>query len=262
MRRAIQSRRRIHRERGYALLMVVFVMTLMLIGVLMAAPNLYTRVQREKEEELKWRGHQYVRGIKLFYRKTGRFPSSLEDLTKQNLGVRVMRKAYADPMNTKDGTWRRIYVGPGGALIGSMNPDRNPVLLPVAGGTAPGLPGAAPSPPGTPASPNPPAPNPDNAAPGAQMPAAGLGLSSGPVIGGNIIGVGSKINRASIKVYENGRKYIEWEFIWDPAKDAAAAIGQPGRPAGAPIGQPIAVPPGQPPLPNPPPPQNPNPNQF
>ena len=45
-----------------------------------------------------WRGRQYVRGIKLYYRKTGRFPTSMDDLTKPKLGsLRFMRQAYKDP---------------------------------------------------------------------------------------------------------------------------------------------------------------------
>jgi hypothetical protein len=55
------------------------------------------------------------------------------------------------------------------------------------------------------------------------------------VVGGNIIGVGSKVNKASIIWYDKAKNYRQFEFIWDPAKDpinggAAAVIGVP--PAG------------------------------
>src|ERR1700738_2770691 len=35
-----------------------------------------------------------------------------------------MRQAYKDPMNSGDGSWRLIYVGPSGQLIGSLKPPQ------------------------------------------------------------------------------------------------------------------------------------------
>src|SRR5258708_30042491 len=72
-------------ERGYALLLVVFASTLILIAAMTAAPKIKTMRQREVDKEMIWRGNQYVRGIKLYYRKTGKFPTSLDDLTKPQL---------------------------------------------------------------------------------------------------------------------------------------------------------------------------------
>src|SRR5436305_7200211 len=112
-------------QNGYALLLVVFLNTVLLVSVMIAAPSIRTERQREKEQEMIWRGKQYVRGIKLFYRKNGRFPTSLDDLTKPKMGsLRFMRQAYKDPMNTQDGSWRLIYVGPAGQLIGSLKPPQ------------------------------------------------------------------------------------------------------------------------------------------
>src|SRR5260370_41545939 len=85
-----------------------------------------------------WRGKQYVRGIKLFYRKNGRFPTSVDDLVKPKVGsLRFMRQAYKDPMNKEDGTWRMIYVGPAGQLIRHLEPAQTFLILGV-GGSAPG----------------------------------------------------------------------------------------------------------------------------
>src|SRR5438132_2351653 len=123
------------REQGYALLMVIFMTTILLILAAMAAPNIKTEGQREKEKEMIWRGRQYARGIKLYYRKLGRFPTSIDDLTKPKIGsLRFMRQAYKDPMNKEDGSWRLIYVGAAGQLIGSLKPRPN-LQLPQAGGT-------------------------------------------------------------------------------------------------------------------------------
>jgi type II secretory pathway pseudopilin PulG len=239
-------------QRGYALLLVLFVMTLMLLAAMAASPVLYTQIQREKEQETIWRGKQYARAVKLFYRKNGRFPSSLEDLYKPKLNVRFLRQPYTDPLNAKDGSWRIIYVGPGGQLIGSRKRNRGSLQMPAAGGITP---------PGTPPA-QPPSKDVKDST-GQTGDSSGTSDNQGPVFGGSIIGVGSKVNKPSIIVYEDGRKYIDWEFIWDPSKDAIA-VGQPGMQIGMPAGQPPASgapqfgnppggsPPSIPPLSNPP----------
>jgi type II secretory pathway pseudopilin PulG len=257
-----ESRVRQHRpaETGYAMLMIVFVTALMLIAVMTIGPSILTQGQRERETELKWRGKQYARAIKLYYRKNGRFPSSLEDLAKGNLNVRYIRKAYKDPMNSADGSWRLLYVGAGGQIIGSVKQNRNPFQLPPVTG---GPPGAAPAggqagtgtagsgtgstPPSNPSGQNP-------SGPGTGAPTSGTSGSDNPsptIIGGNIIGVASKMNKASIMVYEDGRRYIEWEFIWDPSKDAPIQIGPQVRPPQGGGTNPPSNPPPPPPPANP-----------
>src|ERR1700731_4785378 len=122
-------------ERGYALLVVIFLVTVLLLSTMVVATNILTEGRREKEKEMIWRGNQYARGVKLHFRKTGRFPTTLDDLTKPKIGnIRFMRQAYKDPMNKEDGSWRLIYVGPAGNLIGSLNPSLNSVQMPAAQG--------------------------------------------------------------------------------------------------------------------------------
>src|SRR6266852_958521 len=118
-------------QQGFALLLVMFMTTLVLLGAMVAAPYIRTDREREKEEEMIWR-------VKLFYRKNGRFPTSLEDLTKPKTGsLRFMRQAYKDPVNKADGSWRLIYVGPAGQLIGSLKPPQT-FQLPGVGGAQSG----------------------------------------------------------------------------------------------------------------------------
>jgi hypothetical protein len=50
--------------------------------------------------------------------------------------------------------------------------------------------------------------------------------SDSPLMGGNIIGVGSKVNKRSIIVYEKAKNYRLFEFVWNPSKDMANAINQ------------------------------------
>lgn len=288
--RTVQNRR--GGERGYALMMVVFFTALLLIASMAAAPSVLQQGKREKEQEMIWRGRQYVRGVKLYYRKMGRFPTSVDDLTKPKVGsLRFMRQAYKDPMNAGDGTWRLIYVGPAGQLIGSLKPPQT-LQIPGAG---PGL--------GTPASTmaansaqkpagglgsssfgsfgnsaggaqsgtgastaagTPPANGEANPAAGGQPPAAADGsqpaATDGPgaassdamstpqaitptetptIIGGNIIGVGSKISGRSVIVYDKAKNYHLFEFIWDPSKDATIAGAPPQTGTG--LGQSIGT---------------------
>jgi len=294
--------RRKVRQQGYALLLVIFMATVLLIFATMAAPDIKTEGQREKEKEMIWRGRQYARAVKLYYRKMGRFPTSIDDLVKPKVGsLRFLRQAYKDPMNRQDGSWRLIYVGPAGQLIGSLKPHQTSLQFgqvpgmgtPAASLAAGGAPNSgfgsvlgqavgqvgglnaqgpgvtSPSGPGA-SSGNPPATtgNPVSADQGTDTTAdadAAIPSEDTPTImGGNVIGVGSKVNRKSVIVYDHAKNYRLFEFIWDPSKDTFG-IGQPGMQTGTglgqPIGQPVGPPPGLPvPTPqNPPQPQNPQP---
>ncbi len=243
-------------QSGFAMMMVMFLATVMLITVMVAAPYIRTERQRDEEEKMIWRGKQYVRGIKLYYRKTGRFPTSVDDLTKPKLGsLRFMRQAYDDPMNKTDGSWRLIYVGPSGQLIGSLKPQQSFQMpgrpsVPAAAspqqtsafgasgfgqpaqsqpGTQQGAqPGATQS--GANANGQPSTGTPSSNAVSADDAAANATpsgrVSDSPLMGGNIIGVGSKINKHSIMVYDKATNYRLFEFIWNPSKDLANALNQ------------------------------------
>ena len=108
-------------EAGYTVLMVIFFVATLALAATVATPNLLNQGRREREEEMVWRGKQYVRAIRLYYQSNGRFPPTLEELTEPNAaGVHFLRKVYADPMNSRDGSWREIYVAPSGQLTGSV----------------------------------------------------------------------------------------------------------------------------------------------
>ncbi len=335
MRKPLTGRARTPGQRGYALLLVMFFLALLVLTTITVAPNVLTDGRREKEKEMVWRGNQYVRGIKRYYMKTHRFPTEIDDLVKPKTGIRFLRQAYKDPMNDVDGSWRLIYVGPNGQLIGSLK-NRGPGAPGMSasgfgaspgsssfgsssfggsssgqssfggssfgggstGGSAfggssfgggntsnstmgsTGFGNSAPNPTG----------QPDANANGENP--AGTDLMSTPqsiapaetpvIIGGNIIGVGSKVNKKSFMVYDKAKNYREFEFIWDPSKDMAGGVGGSmqtgpglGTPAGAPnttspfssgFGQnqnqnpaptpPMGPPEGGPPLQAPPPNQN------
>ncbi|MGD0909238.1 MAG: type II secretion system protein [Candidatus Acidiferrales bacterium] len=278
-----------NRQRGYSLVMVIFLVATIIILTAVASPSILTQGRREREAETVWRGEQYERAIGMYYKKFGRYPTKVEDLTRQTNGVRFLRKAYTDPMNKDDGSWRFIYVGPNGQLIGSlrstslMQSVMNTATLPGGGfaGAASGLgavlsgalsPGGATNPgagsgaagqtgsqtsqqPGqqttsssTPGNPSTPGFSTSSLADAQPQP---LGSD---MIGGNIIGVGSKIKQPSFRVYLGGDTYQKWEFIWNPVQQVAIP-GQPAAPVAppgvaAPNGAPVAPgTPGGPPLP-------------
>ena len=263
------SRRR--NEGGYAVLFAIFLVATMLLFAAAATPNIVTQGRRLREQEAIWRGNQYVRAIRLYDQKNGKYPSSLEDLTKANaVGVHFLRKAYKEPMNGADGAWRLIYVTPTGQLVGSVHYHTLQEMA-VAAAFAGQIPGNAaglasqlfgqvnqPGSLGTTAQ-----PSQQNGLQTGQPGQLGLGQPSqnsiassiqpaplaavdSPVFGGSVIGVASKVKKPSLIVYQGGKTYFDWEFIWNPLANVAG---------GAP-GQAIAIPglnvPGQPgALPNP-----------
>ena len=237
-------------QAGYALLMVIFLASILLIALSVAAPNLLTQGKRDKEEELIWRGEQYARAVRLYYRKFGRFPQALEDLTQAKNQIRFMRKAYKDPMNAEDGSWRLIYVSPSGQLIGSVR--QRSLLIGLGDKPARRRRGRREVPTGDDTQEE---DQPISAMP-SQTPAkptAGGDDLTGKVLGGNIIGVGSKVDKTSIRAYEGSTTYREWEFLFDPAKDVAGVGARPGAPVGTPAGSQTNPPGGSPPPPPVPP---------
>src|SRR5216683_91802 len=95
-------------ERGYILLMLMLFVALLAIAAGALAPTITFQVRRDREEEMIHRGVQYSRAIKRYVKKTGRFPSRLEDLENTN-NVRFLRKRYKDPVTNKD--FKLLHVG-------------------------------------------------------------------------------------------------------------------------------------------------------
>jgi hypothetical protein len=311
--------RRSSQESGFAFLLalmaivvlVALTMTLLEIGA--------TQNRRAREEETIWRGNQYVRAIRLYYHKTGRYPQNLDDLTKGLPELHFLRQAYKNPMDPGEGAWRFIYVNQAGQIIGSTKFAnlQQMALLDLNGGVMPGT-QQIPGQPGTPVSAlsnsgsnsdpsqnpaapgggtgnasgigdgssNPNAPNSPNGQPpqsqdpsqpgttapptGAQNPTSGFGGAApgpggilsglpgqapsstaqtgalgqtnlaalaalkptgpvdGPVLGAFLTGVACTGDGKSVKFYHGGKKYVDWEFIWNPLEDAAAAQQQQG----------------------------------
>lgn len=107
---AIMGSDRMKQTQGYTLIILMFVLFVMSLGLLVAVPVWQTQIQREKEEELIFRGKQYVEAVRLFQiKKPGAFPKDFEELIEE----KCLRKPFKDPM-TEHGEWNVVllYQGP------------------------------------------------------------------------------------------------------------------------------------------------------
>jgi type II secretory pathway pseudopilin PulG len=96
-------------EQGFMLVGLIVAIFLILLALSVAAPKVAEELRREREVEAVHRGNQYVRAIRLYYRKTHAYPGSIEQLEKTN-NIRFLRQQYVDPMTGK-ADWRLIHVG-------------------------------------------------------------------------------------------------------------------------------------------------------
>ena len=192
-------------ERGYAMVALVVTLAVMSVILGMAMPVWRTVVQREKEEELIFRGRQYARAIQLYQRKfAAAYPASIDILVEQ----RFLRKKYKDPM-TQSGEFEILYQG--------TLAQRQAAAM-AAGGTTPTgtQPGAG------------------RSGMSGQLvapPASAFGSqAAGPQ--GGVVGVASKSKEKSLRTLDGKTAYNQWQFIFVPAQ--VSRTGAPGavRPGG------------------------------
>ncbi len=190
--------------------MAAMLVALGVMAVLMSAamPVWRQAAQREKEEELVFRGKQYARAIGLFQRKyANAYPPTLDVLVEQHF----VRKKYKDPITNDDfqPLYQVMQVQPGmpGGGRGATRPGQTVTAAPA--GTT-----------------------------------AGSGLTAAPSgPRGGIIGVTSKSKDKSIRIYNGRDHYNEWQFVWVPAT-VQPGMGRPGQvrpgmpmgPGGQPLG--------------------------
>jgi type II secretory pathway pseudopilin PulG len=175
-------------EAGYTLLVLTVLIAVLAVGLLVALPVWETQVRREKEEELLFRGRQYMEAIRLYTLKNpGRFPETIDELVEGH----YLRRPYPDPM-TMDGAWDLIL------QAGMPNPMPAPSARPS---RQPGSPNPDPRGIGNPS------------APTQQImivPAASLSAVENP----RIIGVVSSSPRTSFFVWEDNETYDSWLFYY------------------------------------------------
>ena len=216
-------------EEGYMLIAVMFMLAIFLIALSVAVPKISKQIQRDRELETMHRGKQYVRAVKMYYKKFGAYPTSVDALVQSNQ-IRFLRKKYIDPTTGKD-EWKLIRFGQnktqtlgffGQPLAGSMpGMPGSPMGTPGAPG-APGSPTSTstdPNAPSTSTSTDPNAPSTttstDPNAPGGAT-GTGTGLTGQTFGGGGIIGVTPGSPKQSILIVKKKNHYNEWEFFYDP----------------------------------------------
>jgi hypothetical protein len=104
-------------ERGSALLIVFVFAAIVAITLYMELPVVAFEAKREKEQVLIDRGHEYAHAVKLFVRKFGMYPATIEQLENTNR-MRFLRHRFKDPFTGKD-DWRLLHAGPGGTIVDS-----------------------------------------------------------------------------------------------------------------------------------------------
>jgi type II secretory pathway pseudopilin PulG len=91
-------------EGGYTLAGVLLLIALMSIMMAVALPVWDRIKQRENEEELIFRGKEYIEAIARYHTKFNSYPADLETLQK----LKFIRKLYKDPM-TESGEWKLLH---------------------------------------------------------------------------------------------------------------------------------------------------------
>src|ERR1700722_1320502 len=187
--------RRRKSEQGYILVTRTLFVALLAVAAMAIAPSLIFQIERDREEETIRRGVQYSRAIQKYFKKFGRYPTSIKDLENTN-NIRFLRKAYKDPMTGKDfkllhyGEVQMMSAGPpmaGATPVSAMGGTGTSAATSSSAGFSLAPAGQAPAtgPGGAPADPNA-SPN----SPGDQNAGASSSDSATPqIMGGPIVGV-------------------------------------------------------------------------
>ncbi|HOW85303.1 MAG TPA: hypothetical protein P5119_08345 [Candidatus Aminicenantes bacterium] len=175
---------------GYILIILMMAVFVISLGFLLAVPVWQTELQREKEEELIFRGRQYVEAVRIYVQKNpGRYPASFKELLEK----KCIRRLYKDPF-ARDGQWNVILVPDGPAAAPAGGPAARPVSARGGAATA--------------------------AAASSQevlvAPERALAAIKAP----RIIGVVSTSTNKSVKIYNDQESHDKWLFFYgqDPKK--------------------------------------------
>jgi len=203
------------RDSGYILLGITILLVILGISLVAAVPLWQKGVQREREQELIFRGYQYMQAIERYQRKyPGAYPPSVDVLVEQ----KFLRKAYKDPMGGKDGEWnllrqmspelqlgqqQQLQQASEAAGINDLNRSR--AQLRTGGQAMPGTPGATRQPTG-----------------GTFQSSLGRGASDASM--GGIVGVASRSTEKTFYRVPGKEKYKDWLFVWGAQQGVAPVV--------------------------------------
>ena len=210
------------REEGYLIAAAIIPVFLLLLALSIAAPRVAMELKRERELETAHRANQYVRAIRMYYKRIGTYPVSMDGLKKTST-TRFLRQEYLDPLSGKN-DWKMILVGQNKTQVKGFFGEDLPGIPPGLGGAA-GLTSASPgvASQGTPKAPG-----------GGSDLATGTTTQDGPAdapsgnglsnAGGPFIGVGVPKTGNAILVVNGQQKYEDWEFLYDPRVEKMYAL--------------------------------------
>ena len=72
-------------------------MTLLAMAALAVLPDMVQQIKRDREEEMVHRGTEYMRAIKKYYKKFGRYPTRIEELENTNqhaLSAQALQRSH------------------------------------------------------------------------------------------------------------------------------------------------------------------------
>ncbi|MEO7970519.1 MAG: type II secretion system protein [bacterium] len=120
MRSCLTPSRSRHHERGYTLVALLALMTILALWAAAAAPSLQQQARREREKEAIFRGEQVAEAIRLYYSYqaakglTGDpgLPSSIDDLSAglsvNTKKVQILRASAAHDPLSESGEWQLV----------------------------------------------------------------------------------------------------------------------------------------------------------
>jgi len=246
--------------RGYILITLLLLVTLLAMGMIAVLPAVKHQIQRDQEEEMIHRAVGYSRAVRKFYKKFGRYPTRIEELENTN-NLRFIRKRYKDPITGKD--FKILHMSDIHLNNGPVLPGQSGFVGAAGGGLRQAGPGESnlPQVTGLPGTPNTGGPKTQGGEDSGDSPGTKVGPSdsnssgfSGPVFGGGpILGVASTSKNTTIRECNKKDHYNDWLFIYDPSSDRGGLLNTCWQ-QNAIQGIPGATPPGgipPQPLPNP-----------
>jgi len=240
----ISSTRRVRpSEQGYILVGVIFLLAILIITMAVAAPKVAKEIQRDRELETMQRGKQYIRAIRMYYKKFNAYPPNVDALIKAPgaVSLRFLRKKYVDPTTGKE-EWKAIHFGQNKAPT-AMGFFGQPLAGTSIGGVGAGGVSGASTPGSSFMSPSigasgPTGPTDTSGISGASGSTGSTGTTGSTDLGGQtfgglgIIGFSPNSPKESILVYKKKNHYNEWEFVYDPISEQTV-MGSSTAPTGA-----------------------------
>lgn len=182
-------------EAGYNMVVLMVAVTLLSVFTAVALPMWSQVAQREKEEELIFRGWQYAEAIRVFQQRHGRYPTQLRELIE--VKPRSIRRLWKDPM-TESGEWKVVFQGASGPRVPGGDPNA-PRDLADPGGSRQGR------------------------RQGDRRSGSGEQVTTGP-----IVGVQSRSSDDAIKILFGEGSYDGWQFTVERLTGATAGGQQVG----------------------------------